>query len=47
MIAKQASRQARLEQADDVINNDGDEDVLTARVASLNEKYRALSRQTL
>lgn len=47
MIAKQASRQARLEQADDVINNDGDEDVLTAGVASLNEKYRALSRQTL
>lgn len=47
MMAKQVSRQVRLKLADDVINNDGGMDALTAQVAALNEKYRALSRQSL
>ncbi len=47
MMARQASRQARLERADDVIDNDGGVDALTAQVAALNEKYHALARQAL
>lgn len=47
MMAAQASRQTRLKQADDVINNDGGIDALTAQVAALNEKYHALARQSL
>lgn len=47
MMAKQVSRQVRLKLADDVINNDGGMDALTAQVAALNEKYRVLSRQSL
>jgi dephospho-CoA kinase len=47
MMATQASRQARLKLADDVIHNDGGMDALTAQVAALNEKYHALARQSL
>ena len=47
MMAKQASRQTRLKQADDVINNEGGIEALTAQVAVLNEKYRELARQSL
>lgn len=47
MLARQASRQTRLKLADDIINNDGGMDALTAQVAALNEKYRALVRQSL
>lgn len=47
MMARQASRQVRLKQADDVINNDDGIDALTAQVDALNEKYRELARQSL
>lgn len=47
MMAKQASRKTRLKQADDIINNEGGIEALTAQVAALNEKYRALARQML
>jgi dephospho-CoA kinase len=46
-LAAQAPRQARLEKADDVINNDGNLDALSAQVALLDEKYRALTDQRL
>ena len=47
MMGRQASRQARLERADDVINTDCDLSSLTGRVAALHEKYLALAGQAL
>ena len=44
MIAAQASREARLAIADDVIANHGGEAELVARVAELHSKYSELSR---
>jgi dephospho-CoA kinase len=44
MVAAQASREARLAIADDVVSNDGDEEVLVARVRELHERYLVLSR---
>lgn len=43
MIAAQASREARLAIADDVIVNDGGLDALDGRVAELDRRYRALA----
>ena len=43
MIAAQASRQARLAIADDVIVNDGALDTLDAHVAALDRRYRLLA----
>ncbi|HEY4292543.1 dephospho-CoA kinase [Luteibacter sp.] len=43
MIAAQASREARLAIADDVIVNDGDEAALDGAVAVLDRRYRALA----
>ncbi|NWG39067.1 MAG: dephospho-CoA kinase [Hydrogenophilaceae bacterium] len=47
MLAKQATRQARLARADDIIHNEGGLDDLSAQVASLNEKYKRMARQVL
>jgi dephospho-CoA kinase len=41
----QASRQARLNAADDVITNDSDLDALRVQVAALHEKYYVLAEQ--
>ena len=43
MIAAQASRQARLAVADDVIVNDGALEALDAHVAALDRRYRLLA----
>lgn len=43
MIAAQASREARLAIADDVIVNDGPVDALQAQVEALDRRYRALA----
>lgn len=43
MIAAQASREARLAIADDVIVNDGPLDALQAQVEALDRRYRALA----
>jgi dephospho-CoA kinase len=43
MIAAQASREARLALADDVVVNDGDPDHLQAKVEQLDRRYRALA----
>lgn len=47
MIAKQATRQARLACADDIIHNDGGWNEVVVQVASLNEKYIRMAGQTL
>lgn len=47
MIAKQATRQARLARADDIIHNDGGWNEMVVQVASLNEKYIRMAGQTL
>ncbi len=47
MMARQASRAERLERADDIIDTDCDISALSARVAALDQKYRALSGQAL
>lgn len=44
IIASQASRQARLAAADDIIDNAGDLAALRAQVAALHAKYVALAR---
>ncbi|WP_313347979.1 dephospho-CoA kinase [Stenotrophomonas sp.] len=44
MIAAQASREARLALADDVVVNDGHPDHLQAEVVRLDQAYRALAR---
>lgn len=44
IMAAQASREARLARADDVIVNDADLDTLDARVAELHERYLELAR---
>ncbi|MGH8037945.1 MAG: dephospho-CoA kinase [Stenotrophomonas sp.] len=44
MIAAQASREARLALADDVVRNDGHPDHLQAEVERLDQAYRALAR---
>jgi dephospho-CoA kinase len=44
MIASQASREARLALADDVVSNDGHPDHLQAEVERLDQAYRALAR---
>jgi len=46
MIKAQASRQERLDLADDVIENAGNLETLDSAVASLHEKYRQLARQS-
>lgn len=46
ILAAQASREARLACADDIINNDGSTDDVTARVASLDQRYCQLARET-
>ncbi|MDR6934874.1 dephospho-CoA kinase [Luteibacter sp. 3190] len=46
MIAAQASREARLAIADDVIVNDGDEAALDAAVAALDKRYRDLATRS-
>lgn len=46
MIAAQASREARLAIADDVIVNDGDEAALDAAVAALDQRYRDLANRS-
>jgi dephospho-CoA kinase len=43
MLGSQASREARLATADDVIVNDGEPTELVAKVAALDQKYRALA----
>jgi dephospho-CoA kinase len=43
MLGAQAGRAARLAIADDVIVNDGEPDDLRAKVAALDQKYRALA----
>lgn len=45
MIGAQASRNARLAIADDVINNDGDLDETRAQVAALHDRYLVLARR--
>ena len=47
MIAAQASREARLAIADEVVVNDGHPDHLDARVAELDARYRALAAALL
>jgi dephospho-CoA kinase len=42
MLGSQASREARLALADDVIVNDGDAADLAPKVAALHQKYRLL-----
>jgi len=46
MIAAEASREARLAIADDVIVNDGDEAALDAAVAALDKRYRDLANRS-
>lgn len=46
MLASQASREARLAVADDVILNDGQPADLTPKVAALHQKYLALAAAT-
>jgi len=43
MIAAQATRDARLAIADDVIVNDGAVELLTPQVEALDRRYRALA----
>ena len=43
MLKAQATREQRLAEADDVIENDGPAAGLPARVASLDRKYRELA----
>ena len=45
IIAAQASRAARLEAADDVIDNSGPLDALRPQILALHERYLALARQ--
>jgi dephospho-CoA kinase len=45
IMGSQASRQARLAAADDIIDNGGDLDALRAQVAALHAKYVALAEQ--
>ena len=45
ILAAQASRQDRLDIADDVITNDGDIDSLEKRVDELHERYLGLARR--
>jgi dephospho-CoA kinase len=45
MIAAQASREARLAQADDVVVNDGQPEHLLAKVEALDRLYRALAEK--
>ena len=47
MIAAQATREARLAIADEVVVNDGHPDHLDARVAELDARYRALAAALL
>lgn len=47
MIGKQASREARLDRADDIINTDCSLEDLAFRVGWLHEKYLSLSHQAL
>lgn len=47
MLSKQASRSERLARADDILNTDCDRGILIDQVASLDQKYRALSAQML
>ena len=44
MLAAQASREARLGIANDIIHNDGAPEVLAPQIAALDDKYRALAR---
>jgi len=44
IMGAQIARADRLAQADDVLNNDGDEDALRQQVAVLHERYLALAR---
>lgn len=46
IIASQASRQARLDMANDVIVNDGDEDKVLQNVIRLDKKYTTLANRT-
>lgn len=43
MLCSQAARGERLARADDVIDNDGDFDVLRTRVRELHDRYRSLA----
>ncbi|MDT8877962.1 dephospho-CoA kinase [Halomonas saccharevitans] len=43
IVAAQMPRQARLERADDVIDNAADEDALARQVAELDRRYRAVA----
>jgi dephospho-CoA kinase len=43
MLAAQASREARLAAADDVIRNDGAPEALGARVDELDRRYREIA----
>jgi dephospho-CoA kinase len=45
MLAAQASREARLAAADDVIGNDGGPGALASRVAALDRRYREMAAQ--
>lgn len=44
ILAVQASREARLSIADDVIDNNGDLDALSAQISVLHQRYLSLSR---
>jgi len=44
IISVQATREQRLEMADDVLDNDGDESALTPAVELLHEKYLRLAK---
>lgn len=45
IMQAQASRQQRLAAADDIINNEGDRELLTSQVAKLHSDYLALAQQ--
>lgn len=45
IMQAQASRQQRLAAADDIINNEGDRELLTSQVAKLHSDYLALAHQ--
>ncbi len=45
MLAAQASREARLAAADDVLSNDGTPEALAARVGELDRRYREIAAQ--
>lgn len=45
IIQAQATRQQRLAAADDIINNDGDMDLLAPQVAKLHQQYLRLAQQ--